>query len=320
MKFAFAAAPIELLLSVSLAAFIPLLHGEAHCPGNIASLPFHLVQRYQIIVPVVINHTGPYEFLVDTGTRFTIVDPLLAAELHLKTQGPIGVDGVGFSTHASFAHLDSLEAGSHSIANHPVVVEDLKPLRSADRHFRGSIGGDFLRHFDVLMDYTHRMLCLDDTNVMQAAVKGSHIALVKPPQTPDEAPLTTLLIVPVHLSGFAGRRLLLALDSGTNAPVLFRHGVYLAPGLLKAGHSDGYSTDGVKREFSILTPQSMEIGSLNIRQVSFGAPVETEENALMSAEDGLLATVLFRRLFISYAGRFVVLDPSEGGDPWEGGP
>jgi hypothetical protein len=166
----------------------------------------------------------------------------------------------------------------------------------------------------VLVDYTHRMLCLDDTNVMQAAVKGSHIALVKPPQTPDEAPLTTLLIVPVHLSGFAGRRLLLALDSGANTPVLFKHGVYLAPGLLKAGHSDGYSSDGVKREFSILAPQSMEIGSLNIQQVSFAAPVESEENALMSTEDGLLATVLFRRLFISYTGRFVVLYP------WDDGP
>ena len=137
---------------------------------------------------------------------------------------------------------------------------------------------------------------------------------MKPPQTLDKASLTTLLIVPVSLSGFAGRRLLLALDSGTNAPVLFRHGVYLAPGLLKAGHSDGYSTDGMKREFSILTPQSIEIGSLNIEQVSFAVPVESEENDLMSTEDGLLATVLFRRLFIGYAGRFVVLDP------WEGGP
>jgi len=69
---------------------------------------------------------------------------LLAAELHLKTQGAIGVDGVGFSTEASFAYLDLLEAGSHSIANHPVVVEDLKPLRTDDRHIRGIIGGDFL--------------------------------------------------------------------------------------------------------------------------------------------------------------------------------
>ena len=297
------------LACVTLAANTPTLHAKPHCPGNVASLPFHLVQRSLIVVPVVINHTGPYDFLLDTGTRFTTVDPLLATELHLKTQGSIGVDGVGFSTDASFAYLDSLEAGSHSIANHPVLVEDLKPLWTADLHFRGTIGGDFLRHFDVLLDYALRMLCLDDTKVMQAAVKGGHIAWVTPSQTPDEAPLTTLPIIPVHLSGFAGRRLLLTLDSGANASFLFKHSVSLAPGLLNAGHSDGYSADGMKREFSILSPQRIQIGSLNIPQVSFVAPAESGENTLTSKEDGLLTTALFRRVFISYADSFVVLDP-----------
>ncbi len=204
---------IKCLASISLAAItLPTLHSQPRCPGNIASLPFHLVQRYRIILPVVINHTGPYPFLLDTGTGFTIVDPLLATELHLKTQGPAEVVGVGFSTHASFAYLDLLEAGSHSVANDPVVVQDLQPLQAADLHFRGIIGGDFLGHFDVLMDYAHSMLCLDDTKVMQAAVKGGHIALVTPPQTPDEVPLTTLLIIPVHLSGFGGAAV--AADAG----------------------------------------------------------------------------------------------------------
>jgi Aspartyl protease len=301
---------IKCLASISLTVIIlPTLHSEPHCPGNVASLPFHLVQRSKIIVPVVINHTGPYEFLVDTGTQFTVVDPLLATELHLKTQGSAEVIGVGFSTHASFAYLDLLEAGSHSVANHPVEVQDLQPLQAADLHFRGIIGGDFLGHFDVLMDYAHRMLCLDDTKVMQAAVKGGHIALVEPPQMPDEAPLTSWLIVPVHLSGFGGRRLLLTLDSGANAPYLFNHAVNLAPGLLEPGQRDGYGVDGVKRKFSILSPQSMQIGSLKIQLVSFAAPADSGENALTSKDDGLLATVLFRRVFISYADRFVVLDP-----------
>ena len=113
----------------------------------------------------------------------------------------------------------------------PLMVQDLQPLQAADLHFRGIIGGDFLGHFDVLMDYAHRMLCLDDTKVMQAAVKGGHIALVTPSQTPDEVSLTTLLIIPVHLSGFGARQLLLTLDSGANAPFLFNHAVNLAPGL-----------------------------------------------------------------------------------------
>jgi Aspartyl protease len=301
---------IKCLASISLAAVaLPTLHSQPRCPGNIASLPFHLVQRSRIIVTVVINHTGPYEFLLDTGAGSTIVDPALATELHLKTQGSAEVVGVGFNTHTSFAYLDLLEAGSHSVANHPVVVQDLQPLHAADLHFRGILGGDFLGHFDVLMDYALSMLCLDDTKVMQAAVKGAHIALVTQPQAPNEVPLTTLLIVPVHLSGFGARQLLLTLDSGANASFLFNHAVNLAPGLRQTRQRDGYGADGVKRGFSILPPQSMQIGSLSIQQVSFATPADPRENALTSKEDGLLATVLFRRVFISYADRFVVLDP-----------
>ena len=282
---------------------------EPHCPGNAASVRFRLVQRSRIIVPLVINRTGPYEFLLDTGTGSTIVDPVLATELHLKTRGPAEVVDVGFGTHASFAYLDSLEVGSHSVANHPVEVQDLQPLQAAQLHVRGIIGGDFLRHFDVLMDYAHSVLFLDDTKVMQTAVKGGQIALVTQPQTPDEVSLTTLLIIPVHLSGFGARRLLLALDSGANAPFLFNHPVILAPGLLENGLRDGYGVDGLKRNFSILPPQSMRIGSINNRQMSFAVPAESRENALTAKEDGLLSTGLFRRVFISYADCFVVLEP-----------
>lgn len=43
-----------------------------------------------MIVAVSINHSGPYNFLLDTGTEMTMVDPALAAELHLNTQGSAG--------------------------------------------------------------------------------------------------------------------------------------------------------------------------------------------------------------------------------------
>jgi hypothetical protein len=108
--------------------------------------------------------------------------------------------------------------------------------------------GIFWGHFDVLMDYAHRMLCLDDTKVIQAAVKGGHIALVTPSQTPNEVSLTTLLIILVRLSGFGVRQLLLTLDSGANASFLFNHAVYLTPGLRETRQRDGYGGDGVEAE------------------------------------------------------------------------
>ena len=93
------------------ATIVPALPAKPHCPGNVASVPLRLVNRYQMIVEVSVNHSGPYNFLLDTGTQMTMVDPSLAAELHLNTQGSAGVAGVGFHASAPFAQLDLLEVG-----------------------------------------------------------------------------------------------------------------------------------------------------------------------------------------------------------------
>src|SRR5271154_2934520 len=97
------------------ATIVPALPAEPHCPGNVASVPLRLTNSHQMIVAISVNHSGPYNFLLDTGTQMTMIDPSLAAELHLKTQGSAVVAGVGFDAAASFAQLDLLEAGSHGV-------------------------------------------------------------------------------------------------------------------------------------------------------------------------------------------------------------
>jgi len=64
-----------------------------------------------------------------------------------------------------------------------------------------------------------------------------------------------------------------------------------------------------QRSRSCLADLTTQGRGLNIQKVSFAVPAGSAENALTSREDGLLTTVLFRRVFISYADRFVVLDP-----------
>jgi hypothetical protein len=79
------------------------------------SVPLHLVNGYQMIVPVSIDHSGPYEFLLDTGSQFTMIDPSLAAELYLDARGSVSVTGNGFHTTASAVELDRLEVGRHAV-------------------------------------------------------------------------------------------------------------------------------------------------------------------------------------------------------------
>jgi hypothetical protein len=259
-------------------------------------------------VPVVINHTGPYDFLVDTGTQFTVVDPSLAAELHLKTQGTAEAVGIGFKGSTPFARVALLEAGSRSIENHLVLLQDLK-LQAGDFHIRGILGGHFLEHFDVLIDYAHSMLCLDDAKIMRASVKGVHVELVAPASAAGEAPLTGLVIIPVHLSNVGPGLLRLALDSGTAVPYLFEHDKYLPLRLLGSATLHVSSGDGVKREYSVLPSQKMQIGPLNFQQVSFVIPAHSDRDVPTTQIDGLLTTALFRSVFINYSDHFVILEP-----------
>jgi len=297
------------LASLTLATVImPALHAEPHCPGNVAILRFRLVQRSQIIVPVTINHTGPYDFLVDTGAQVTSVDLALAAQLHLKIEGTTGFVGVGFRTRPSFAYLDTLEAGSHASTNPLVVIQNMEHLQAADTRIRGILGGNFLSHFDVLLDYAHRMLCLDDANVMQPQIKGNHIALVTPPHPGDGALSTEPLIIPVHLSGIPGKPLLQLLDSGTNVPLLYASGKDMAGGFSVSTPIRDRSPDGTERVFAVLPPQDMQIGTLTFHQISFVTPAARKDIPKVEV-DGLLPTAIFRCVYISYADRFVVLEP-----------
>jgi Aspartyl protease len=279
---------------------------EPHCPGNVASLRFPASSRSQIVVPVTINHAASYEFLVDTGTQFTIVDPSLVGELHLQSQGRAELAGVGFKTTTAFARVDSLEVGSQVITNHVIEIQDLKMLQAADLHFRGVLGGLFLDHFDVLIDYALGLLCLDDLKTMRSLVKGVRLELPVAPTLSGDAPTAGLVIVPVRLSVAGPRLLHLALDSGSNVLFLYRPDKYLPSDLVSRATVFGQGGNGKEQEFSILPSQKMEIGSLKFQQLSFVIPRQSDPDAPV---DGLLPAVLFRTVFISYVDHFVVLNP-----------
>jgi hypothetical protein len=255
----------------------------------------------------MINHTGPYDFLVDTGTQVTIVDASLAGALHLERQGDVEIVGVGFQNRAAISQLDSLSVGSQATTDPIVVVQDLGRLQKSDLHIRGILGGDFLQHFDVLIDYKHSVLCLDDANVMQANAKGERIALVTAPQN-GQAGASTPLVIAVHLSN-VGRPILLELDSGATVPFLFEPARYLAPGLVLSAPRSGLSADGMARPFVFSSPQNMRIGGLTLYQISFATLSSGRTDAPNAGVDGLLSTGLFRSIYISYANRFVVLEP-----------
>jgi len=170
------------------------LNAESRCPGNVSSLPYRVVNRHQMIVPVSIHHSGPFSFLLDTGTQMTTVDPALAEALHLETTGKAAVASVGVQASASFAQAGLIEVGSHSVANLKVLVYDLANLQTTGLNIQGVLGEDFLKQFDMLIDNAHGLVCLDDSGAMRAEVKGAHVALLSPAHSTDETPIAESLI------------------------------------------------------------------------------------------------------------------------------
>ena len=125
---------VKRFVAVSLAALaLSALHAEPRCPGNVATLALRRIQDDLIVVPVRINRTGPYDFLVDTGSQITTIDPALASDLDLRIEGTTRVSGVRTQSRNAFAFLDLIEAGSHSVPQSLAVIQDIAELKAADR-------------------------------------------------------------------------------------------------------------------------------------------------------------------------------------------
>jgi hypothetical protein len=146
---------------------------------------------------------------------------------------------------------------------------------------------------------------------MRAEVKGPHIALVTPAQTADGAPLPKLLIIAARLSGET-RPVRLMLDSGANIPYLYNTHLVtrpMAPTSFGGASLVGSGADGDQHVFSALPPQETKIGSLELPNVTFLTLAYARKDSHTTEFDGLLTTDLFRRVFISHADHFVVLEP-----------
>ena len=301
---------IPLIVSVCLATIpLPTLRAEPHCPGNVASLPLRLVNGHQIVLAVSVNHTGPYDLLLDSGAQVTMIDPSLAAELHLDTRASHGQGrGAGSLQSASFAQLDLVEAGSHAVARQKVLVYNPQNLHSADLHIRGILGEDFLGHFDMLIDNAHSLLCLDNSAAMRAAVNGPHIPLLASAEPEDGVALPGLLIIAARLSD-GTRPVRLVVDSGTNAPILYDTPQYMSVRPAYAVPLRGSVSMERSESFRLCHRRTLRSARSNCHACPSSVSPASRRMPVQRGSTVSCLTGLFRRVFIDHADHFAVLEP-----------
>jgi len=282
------------------------VQAQGHCPARIPAMRFRIVAGALVVVPARVNGDGPYDFIVDTGSQLNVIDPFLAAQLGLKSRGTVGLVSATTRSQAQVTVLDSVEAGSYLVTKSLAAVHDLGPFRAADLRIRGVLGESYLAHFDVLIDYKHTVLCLDKEKLMQSEIRGDRIPLMPPGDPKGDVPFAERLVIQVMLPAIARRPILLQLDSGSDGPILFaRHGDMNLPLLQPARLSDKKMLS-----FAALPKADIQVGARKIRGIRFVTPVSAPGQRLPDRDDdGLLATILFRRVYISHTDHYVILDP-----------
>ena len=294
-----------LLLAISLAmTATPRMRAVSHCPAKVLTIPYHPLAKSRFAIPVRIEQSQPYEFLVDTGSQITVVDPAMAEELHLTTQGSVEFANLSRNSRGFLTSADTVEAGSHVVRSLLIAVKELGQIQALNPSIRGILGENFLAQFDLLIDYRHGILCLDAGSGMRQEIHGEHVPLEVGSDNSSDERFPRPLSIRVHLSDADRRGTILTLDSGANVPILF-----VAPAVLGASLRKGSVMGGSDEFFALLPTLDVNIGRHSLCQVVFVTPLIQSRVPARRMEDGVLPTALFQRIFVSYRDRLAILDP-----------
>jgi hypothetical protein len=115
------------------------------------------------------------------------------------------------------------------------------------------------------------------------------------------------MIVSARLSAASAAPMLLRLDSGSNAPVLYE----TCPQIRNMSRISVLRrvVNGVDQAFAVFAAQDLELGTKYVRQVPFVVPINSLGQGPPPREDGILPTMAFERVFISSAGGYISWDP-----------
>jgi hypothetical protein len=251
-----------------------------------------------MIVPVRVNGAGPFNFLLDTGSTRSVIDPELAQQLQAPVIGEAAITTVLHHRQDKLVQLQQLSLADSSVANLPAVVDKLTRQKILAPGIRGVLGEEFLSKFDILIDFKQHWLRFGD-----------------PPPTGERcriemngeyhgSPTTNRLLIAVELPEVDGRKFQLQLDTGAKIPEIFPAGNGTSS---FAPWGASMATTSGSNGTTIFSNVTLKIGNTTIRDMD----IVQSRIAVAYDAAGLLPASLFHRIYISHSGGFVVFNPGE---------
>jgi predicted aspartyl protease len=126
----------------------------------LSTMPTEVIDNH-MLVQAMLNHTEPVTLLLDTGTTYTMLTPETARRAGLqptrhKPMGLLKVVG-GQQVRFPLVPIAALAMGDAVVKNLQVGILAAFP---ATRPIDGLLGGDFLEHFTLTLDYRAKRLQL----------------------------------------------------------------------------------------------------------------------------------------------------------------
>jgi hypothetical protein len=279
-------------------------HAQATAgPSTLSAIHFRSPRGSSIVVPVYMNETGPFDFLLDTGSTITFIDPELLHSLRLDVLEGGTVTALTGKSAIPLAVAQTVSIGPLIQSKVELGARDLAGLHEMDSKIRGVLGQNVLRNADYLIDYHNRTIEFDFSGSLAALLDGERIHTNRL-ETPDN-PNYWNTEVPVTLAESNPHELNLILDTGSASVVLFSDSLDLARLSRRASLPISMKDDSGNQRSGAGYPAQIHVGHISL---------DVEAHVMATGfkglgVNGLLPTAGFGSVYVSNSGSFVIFQP-----------
>ncbi|HEY2019309.1 MAG TPA: retropepsin-like aspartic protease, partial [Bryobacteraceae bacterium] len=170
-----------------------IFHARAAGHPRNANVSFELYRDYLIVLQVRVGPLKGLNFLLDTGATPSVLDPRIAAKLHLETV-PTEIAVLQGTARGATATIPSLQVGPVVKENLPVLVEDLSFVQKVvPVRLDGIVGLDVLGQSAFVIDYVSHNIRFGSANLASSVPLQLRQGLAMLTATVNQEPAQLLL-------------------------------------------------------------------------------------------------------------------------------
>ncbi|MFQ3593098.1 MAG: PDZ domain-containing protein [Gemmataceae bacterium] len=166
-------------------------------------VPFELLKSGHMAVSVLVNDTGPYLLIFDTGAPLSLVNNKLAKEAGLF-QGKIKSPFALFGSQGN-VKIKKLSVGDQSAENVDAIVMDHPTVealaRALDKPLCGIVGFPFFARFKMTLDYKAKTMTLVPSGYQPPDIMKAMTAALMSPGSKTLAPAAQFGLIAVKETG-----------------------------------------------------------------------------------------------------------------------